>query len=271
MNRRIGLIALALVLAVVGTVAVYSYAHNADKRAVDKTRSVTVLYAEKAIPVGTTWGQAVKNGYFKQENVPVDSAPTSALPNTDASVPLDFVATSDIGAGQIAVREMFGERQAKTGILAIPQGMQAVTVLVPTNADVSGFVQNGSEVAVYATFKVAAPENAAGRNGTFGGANQGDPNLVVTKLLLPRVSVIATSQGAPSDLTGPKPADANNTNNTQTIMVTLALNQKDSERVILAQETGHVYLSLLSDDSITNVDGGTLNVGIFKPAPIFAQ
>ena len=106
MNRRIGLIALALVLAIVGTLAVYSYAHNADKRAVEKTRSTSVLYAQKAIPVGTTWGQAVKDGYLKQEKVPVGSAPTSALPNTDASVPLDYIATSDIGAGQIAVREM---------------------------------------------------------------------------------------------------------------------------------------------------------------------
>jgi pilus assembly protein CpaB len=270
MNRRIGLIALALVLAVVGTLAVYSYAHNADKRAVEKTRSATVLYAQKAIPVGTTWGQAVKNGYFKSESIPVDSAPSSALPNTDASVPLDYVATSDIGAGQIAVREMFGERQAQTGILAIPEGMQAVTVLVPSNADVAGFVQNGSEVAVYATFQVAAPAGAAGKNGTFGGANAGEPKLVVTKLVVPRVSVIATSQGAPSDLNGPK--DSSNSNNsTATIMVTLALNQKDSERLILAQETGHVYLTLLSRDSITNVDGGTLNVGIFKPSPIFVQ
>jgi pilus assembly protein CpaB len=271
MNRRIGLVVIAVVLAAIGAVAVYSYAHNADKRAVAKTRSTTVLYAQRQVPVGMTWGAAVKGSYFKQEKVPVDSSPTSALASTDVSIPLDYVATSDIGAGQIAVREMFGERQAKTGILAIPKGMQAVTVSLQTNADVAGFVQNGSEIAVYGTFKVKGGDTTAVKNGTFGGANNGDPQLVVTKLLLARASVIAASQGAPSDLNGPNNATQTSNNNSDTILVTLALNQADSERIILAQATGQLYLSLLSSDSVTNVDGGTLNVGIFQPKPIFSQ
>src|SRR5579863_257837 len=116
MNRRIGLIALAVVLAVVGTFAVYSYAHNADKRAVAKTRSAQVLYTQKQVPVGTTWGDAVKGGYFVQQRVPINSVPTNAVQDTNASIPLDQVATYTLASGQIVVRTMFGDKTATTGI-----------------------------------------------------------------------------------------------------------------------------------------------------------
>jgi pilus assembly protein CpaB len=73
MNRRVGLIALAVVLALVGTFAVYSYAHNADKRAVAATRHVQVVMADKAVPAGTTWADALKGHYLSQQDVPVNS------------------------------------------------------------------------------------------------------------------------------------------------------------------------------------------------------
>ena len=49
MNRRIVLIAVAVVLALFGTFAVYSYAHNADERAVAGGRAVKVLVATKRV------------------------------------------------------------------------------------------------------------------------------------------------------------------------------------------------------------------------------
>ena len=49
MNRRIVLIAVAVVLALFGTFAVYSYAHNADERAVAGGRAVKVLIATKRV------------------------------------------------------------------------------------------------------------------------------------------------------------------------------------------------------------------------------
>ncbi len=61
MNRRIVLIAVAVVLALFGTFAVYSYAHNADERAVAGGRAVKVLIATKRVAAGTTWADAVKS------------------------------------------------------------------------------------------------------------------------------------------------------------------------------------------------------------------
>ena len=260
MNRRIGLIALAIVLAVVGTFAVYSYAHNADKRAVAKTRSAQVLYTQKQVPVGTTWGDAVKGGYFIQQRVPIDSVPTNAVQDTNASIPLDQVATFTVASGQIVVRPMFGDKTATTGILPIPKGLIAISVNLPGNADVAGFVQNGSEVAIFDTFKVVFPP------GTPAAAAAAGADVMVTKLLLPRVTVVAASQNAPSDLNGAK--NTNGSSSGGSVLITMAVSQKDAERMILAQTTGQLYLGLLSSTSVTGPDPGQLNAVNLKPAPV---
>lgn len=264
MNRRIGLIALAVVLALIGTLAVYSYAHNADKRAVDATRSAKVVYATKQIPAGTSWGEAIKGDYFTQEKVPVDAAPSTAVADTHVSIPLDEVATADIKPGQIVVRQMFGEKSATTGILAIPKGKMAVSITLPANADVAGFVQSGSQIAIFHTFKIGKGKDSSLPQVDLGGGT----DLYGTKLLLPRVDVIATSQDAPSDLNG---GSSKNNNSTTNVLVTLALSQSDAERMILAQQTGELYLALLSDSSVTALDGGVLNLVKFEPTPIYAK
>jgi pilus assembly protein CpaB len=255
------LVVVAVVLALGGTLAVYTYAHNADKRAVENTRAASVLIVKKTVPVGTTWADAIKNGFFSQEHVPVSSAPSSAVADTSAAIPVDAVATSTISSGQIVVREMFGTRTPTTGILAIPKGLMAVSVSLPANSDVAGFVQNGSEVAIFSTFKVKR------LNGNESGQIAGD-DLYTTKLLLPRATVVATSQDAPSDLSG-----GNSSNNSTTnVLITVALSQSDAERVILAQQIGQLYLGLLSADSVTDTnDGGIVNLLVFKPTPIFVK
>jgi pilus assembly protein CpaB len=270
MKRRIGLIALAVVLALVGTVAVYSYAHNADTRAVAATRSTTVLYAKKQVPAGTKWSDVLKGNYLTTEKVPVDSAPTSAVARLDASIPVDQVAMAQIGSGQIVVREMFGATTATTGILAIPKGMMAISVLLPANADVAGFVQNGSQVAIFSTFAVVKGPGSQvlAENPT----SVGNSNAVYsTKQVLARVNVIATSQDAPSELNGSKATSNAVSNSANNVLVTLALSQTEAQRLILAQQVGQLYLALLSDSSVSANDGGTANLATYTPTPIFVK
>jgi pilus assembly protein CpaB len=262
MNRRIGLIALAVVLALVGTFAVYSYAHNADKRAVAATRSVQVVMAEKAVPAGTTWADALKDHYLSQQRIPVNSKPDHAVPSLDTSIPTSEVATAQIAPGQIVVRQMFGKASAATGILAIPKGELAISVSLSDDADVAGFVQPSSEVAIFVTAKLSK-QAAAVTKGAIG-----DSDLYVTKLLLSRTTVLATSHVAPSDL---EAAGGGGSGNNGAELLTLAVTQQEAQQLILAQQTAQLYLGLLSDTSQTAPDGGTINVGVFKPTPIFVK
>jgi pilus assembly protein CpaB len=256
MKRRPILIALAVLLALIGTGAVYVYVHSADSRAVNGMRATTVLVATKQIPVGTPWSQVASGGYVSTESVPASAAPATALSSTSANIATGYVATYSIAPGQIVVREAFGQQPASTGVLTIPGTLQAVTISVPANADVAGYVQPNSQVAVYSVNQI----QKSSINNQFGGTPY------VSKLLLPRVKVIAVSAAAPTSTNGTGAGAAG------TVLVTLALNQQQAERVVLAQKLGDLYLGLLTDASVsTDGDGGILGAGVIGPNLLFPR
>lgn len=274
MKRRIALVALAVVLAAAGTVAVYAYVHRADQRALAGTRATQVLIADRTIPAGTSWSDAMSGGYLHTDHVPASTVPQNALTSATAPIGRREVAGADIAAGQILLRQMFADRQAATGALQIPSGDVAVSVAVPTSADVAGFVEARSEVAIFATYRlakgVAKGHAPAASQATFGGQND-SVNLYATKLLLPRVSVLATSVAAPTDVSGASNASDVSSQTQSSVTVTLAVSQNDAERLILSQTVGQLYLALLSSDSVTAPDGGVINAASFSPAPVFVK
>jgi pilus assembly protein CpaB len=263
MNRRIVLIAVAVVLALFGTFAVYSYAHNADERAVAGGRAVKVLIATKRVAAGTSWADAVKGGTMSVQNMPASSAPNSALTSLSAGVANTAVAQSDIAPGQVVLREAFGAATPQTGVLAIPKGKIAISVSLGSDADVAGYVSPQSQVIVFVTSALKEP--AGTKNNKL--ATAGD-TLSVTRTVVSRASVIATSAAAPTDTVG-KTADGGSSQGA--VLITLALSQSDAQRVIMSQNAGQLYLGLLSDTSVVTQDGGVVNAGAFHPAPIWVK
>ena len=262
MNRRIVLIGVAVVLALCGTFAVYSYAHNADERAVAGGRAVKVLIATKRVTAGTTWSDAVKSGNLTVQNVPASSAPQSALSGLDEGIAQTAVAQSDIAPGQVVLREAFGTAAAQTGVLGIPKGKIAITVSLGSDADVAGFVAPQSEVIIFVTSQLKPPPNAKTTDTTTGG------DLSVTRTVVPRASVIATSAAAPTNLVG-KSSDGSTSGGS--VLVTLALSQADAEHVILQQHVGQLYLGLLSSTSVVSQDAGVTNCCVSHPAPVWVK
>lgn len=270
MNRRLGLTALAVVLALVGTVAVFAYAKSADRRAVDGIEATSVLIVDKPIPLGTSWSDVVEGEFVSEEKLPARATPSTALPNLDADVPDGEVATAEIKPGQVVVRAMFGEKAPVTGKLAIPARMQAITIEVPASAEVAGFVRNGSEVAVYVGFEV---KNLPPEDKSISG-----PKVMASKIVLPRVSVIAVNQAPPPNVSGTSEDESGGLANSgaadDKVLVTLAVDQAAAERIVLAQELAEstLYLTLLSNSSVTKEDGGgRINLGDFDSTPIFPK
>jgi pilus assembly protein CpaB len=267
MNRRLGLIALAVVLALVGTVAVFLYAKGADDRAVEGLKATPVLIVDKTIPAGTSWSAVVSGDYVKEQNVPAKSAPEGVLSNLEADVPDGQVASADIKPGQLIVRAMFGEKAPETGVLNIPDRYQAITIAAEADAEVGGYVRNGSEVAIYAVFEIS------GKDTEDAGSVSGDKTYA-SKLLLPRVSVIAVNLAAPSSVSGNDDGDGGGlggSGRTDKVLVTLAVDQTAAERIVLAQKVGQLYLTLLTNTSVTKDGGGRVNIGTFNPSPLFVK
>jgi len=138
---------------------------------------------------------------------------------------------------------------------------------------VAGYVQPGSHVAVFDTYptRKANLQESCGQSGESHQA-QG-VGTVVTKILLPRVLVLATGQAAASGTTGTTgtsttASGSGLTNSSQadppssapdgSVMVTLAVSQANAERLILITRAGLPYLALLNSSSVTGFDGAGL-------------
>jgi pilus assembly protein CpaB len=254
MNRRFLMTAAAVILALIGTGAVYGYVRNADSRAVAGQRPVTVLIVGKLIPAGTSAADVRSGGYVREDRVPADSTPGGSVKVLDASWQSD-VATAAIQPGAVVLRDMFGAKVATTSGLAIPAGKVAVSVKLTTEADVAGYVQPGSQVAIFDTFILLDGKNAP--SGSKTGGDKEDN--WATKLLLPRVDVLAVSQGAPRGVKGGLDDEENGV--TETLLVTVAVAQKDAERLVHVAQTGMPYAALLSDSSTTAPAPGVDNHG----------
>src|SRR3954452_690598 len=109
MKRRSVQIAMAIVLALVATVAVYSYVQRADQRAVAGKQAVNVWVVARAIPAGTAAKDVRDGTYLQSDPLPVDSVPADALKKITDDM-LGDVATADIQPGQILLPQMFGSR-----------------------------------------------------------------------------------------------------------------------------------------------------------------
>jgi pilus assembly protein CpaB len=262
MNRRVLLVALAVILALAGTVGVYAYVRSADQRAVASGRAVPVVVATKRIAVGTSWKTALHDGSMSVQQMPASNTPSEALRGLDAGVSSDAVAQSEISPGTPVLREVFGPAVAQTGVLAIPKGLIAITVNVGADADVAGYIGPRSEVAVFVTAPLKLKQ-AIKEPGTIGDV------LTITRVVVPRALVIASSQAAPTSLVGSS-SDAGAASSGG-VLVTLALAQSDAERLVNQQKIGQITLGLLSASSVITQDGGYINAGVFPTTPIWEK
>lgn len=236
MGRRTVLLVAALVVAALGTVLVYAYVRDVDKRALKNNDPVRVLVAKSRIPAGTRAGDAERSGALKAEDIPRKAVADGAL---GAVAPItDLVAASDIFPGEQILRAKF-TTPGTIDALAIPTGKIAVSVQLGDPQRVAGFVKPGSEIAVFAT--VQPPSTGGGASGAAAAQAQS-----FTRLLLARVEVLAVG---PTTLRPPTDQNAGNTEAVPTAILTLALDQVQAAKVIYAQGAGSIYFGLLNKDS----------------------
>src|SRR5437660_12393437 len=98
MNRRVVALIVAGVFAISAGFAVVLYLGRANQRAVAGQQATQVWVAVQAIPRGTTLASAKTKGMLRQDVVPTRAAPAQAVRDLGSA---DFVATSDIAAGEI--------------------------------------------------------------------------------------------------------------------------------------------------------------------------
>jgi pilus assembly protein CpaB len=241
MDRRRILLIIAAVVAALGTLLVFLYVRNADARAQESVDAVQVLTVSAPITAGESYDDALAAGKIAASAV----ARSQLLANVQSSPDAlkGTVALQNLFVGEQVVADKFGNNVAEAvSPLGIPEGKMAISVNLTDPDRVAGFVNPGSEVAIFVTSTDEAAAPAAG-------APSGAPTGERTNLLLDRVVVLGVGSTTPVTTTTTAEDGTQQTEQLPRTLLTLALTQEEAQKVILASKTLDVTFALLTKDS----------------------
>jgi len=260
MDRRRLLLMLAVFVAIIGTALVFLYVRGADNRAQSQFSSVTVLKATQNIAAGEAYDDAVAAGKISSASVPQNQLNQGY--QTDMNAMKGKIAAVPIFAGQQIISDQFGSTVVSTSTnLPIPKGMIAVTVQLSDPDRVAGNVYPGSRVAIFAT-GMGGPEHSSGA-----GAGVGSGEVAAeTALLLPDVLVLNVGDPVQATSTTTDESGLQTSETLPRTLLTLAVNQADAQKVILASKgvPDSLTFGLLTNTSEVKKGPGTSTANVWK-------
>jgi pilus assembly protein CpaB len=227
-NRRIGGIIGAIVLALIGAVLVLAYANGADKRAESGTKVVAVYTVRSEIPAGTP--TADLGDRVAKADLPKKAVADGAITNLKDVKGL--VTGALLVKGEQLVRQRFttpSAYQSSGSSVAVPAGYLSTTISLAPERAVGGVLSPGSTVAITASFNAD-------------GAAPAQSGVILQKVLVTNVQVADPAAAAQTTDTT---TDASRPGTTPqgSLLVTVALPATDIARLIYATEHGTLWLS----------------------------
>lgn len=216
------------VMAVLGMLLAYLYTAGAGKNsgaatAMGKSETAFAYVVVNDLTVGTLWEDLAED--IERRQIPVSLRPPGAI--SDASQAEGKTLVRSMSKGEILTTVQFNKNGSES--LKIPEGMRALTISVPLPQGVGDYIQPGSKADIFVTFK--------------GLPGVSDPELAtLTRLLLSDVTVLANRQAlsAAAQAAGDVPSESGE------ILLTLAVNTDQAEKIIFAKENGAVWLTLMN-------------------------
>jgi pilus assembly protein CpaB len=244
MDRRKALLAVAAVIAALGTMLVFLYVRGADTRADERYEAVQVLQVVKPIAPGETVEAAQAAGKIETASVSQKDMLPDALTTTEGVA--GKVAITSIYPGEQLISSKFGATGAATNGLTIPKGKIAISINLTDPARVAGFVNPGDKVAIFMT----------GTGGDQGGT--------FSRLLLPSIQVIGAGTTTMVATTTTDPEGVATTDQLPKTLLTVAVTQPEAERLLYASTNGELSFGLLNSDSKAAASKGVTNTNLFK-------
>lgn len=228
MRTRIIAVAIAAVLAIVGAVVLVVAVRSADQAAVAGAQLQSVLVVRTEVPAGTS-ADRLGDAVIVQE-IPARYVAEDAVTDVDDLSGLVAAVALKPGEQVLSTRFATSTELASAGVhVAVPEGMQEISVAVDLQRIAGGAVGPGGRVGVFASY------------------DDGGAGTKTTTLLLNQVLV--TSIASTVD------PDADQTQAQGLVLVTLALDADDAQAVVNAAEFGHLWMSAQND--ATEVPDGT--------------
>ena len=227
MRGRVVAVISAILLAAVGAVLLTGYVSGADERAMAGVESTSVLVVVEPIAKGTPVSQL--GNRVTEEKYPAIAVAEGALSSLDDVA--GMVVTTDLLPGEqlLAGRMADPDELLSPGEVALPSGMQRVSLELDRERVVGGLLSAGDTVGIFVSLN--DPERTA---------------LVLNQVLVLRVQGATAEPTAESSATEAAPSS--------TVMVTLGVTSSQAVEVVFAAEHGDIWLSQQPADVAT---GGT--------------
>ncbi|MFI5427317.1 hypothetical protein [Aeromicrobium sp. UC242_57] len=209
MNKKIAAVVAALVLALLGVVALVSYASNADDRALENVELATVLQVTTRLePLATV--EAVRDSVDEVE-IPKLAVVPGALTSLDEVAGL--VTASVLVPGDQLTAAKFAKPDDVVGDVKLPKGKQELTIPLAGARTVGGALAAGDKAGVFIS-------------------DDGKTANPINELLLLRVQGVVAEDG-----TAGEP------------LLTFAVSTRQAQAIVHGMEFGKVWLSKQDDDT----------------------
>lgn len=235
MKTRVGLVVIALLLALAATAGSVVYLQSLKNEVIRSGETIEVLVAQQAVGPGKTLEEMLNKGQVKLSPVPRRYVVDGAI--TDPKGLGGRVVAAGLAKGEQLTEQKL--RQAGGGDLSsrVPQGFVALSIPVDEVTGVGNGISAGDKVMVLVTF------------------SPGPGGVDTTRILLKNTDVIeVTSAAAGSQKSlGQGGSAAKKT-------ITLAVSPENAERLVFAEETGHVWVTLqpVGDTQTVETSGQTV-------------
>jgi pilus assembly protein CpaB len=237
MDRRRILLVVAVLVAALGSALVFLYTKGADTRAEEKFDTVEVLRATAVINPGEKFEDAQAAGKLALQAVSKDSLLDGYQTTTDSLG--GTVSLGTIYPGEQIISAKWGTSAAGQTSLQIPDTNMAISVNLTDPARVAGFVNPGSQVAIFVT----GTEQSVDANGAT------SPELPFSRLLLERVTVLGVGSTTPVSTTTTDESGASTTEQLPRTLLTVSVDQRQAEKLLYASANGELAFGLLTDKS----------------------
>lgn len=255
MRTKVIVIVVALALGGVAAVLAAKYVSSARTQVAADSKPVEVLVAQEDIPRGLSSEELIAKKMIAIEEVPQRFVAAGAISSARAIE--GQVLSAPLSQGEQVTVSRFAVPSAAGLAYSIPKEQIAIAIPVDEVKGISGLVRPGDHVAVFATF-------APGPNG--------EEN--VTRILLRDAKVLAmggslTAEELPEGDSGSGKGTLSATSRQQTQTVartmTLSVAPADAEKLVFAEETGKVWVTLLptTADGMPAAPGQTIKT-VFK-------
>jgi pilus assembly protein CpaB len=250
MQSRVLAILIAVVLALVATVALVVYVNGADRRAIADQKPVYVWVAKEPIQAGTSGESAQNAGQIVRKPVPSASVVAGGVRSFE-QLRNRFAAVDIVAGEQLLLKRWVGsEDVAGRRLLPIPEKHQALSIGLDLQRQVAGFVTPGDKVSMLIT----RPQGERGEE---------------TEFLLQNVSVLAVGTTALTNAAAQGGGRVSQGKGSQSVTaVTLAIKEQYVKYVVHAVEQGSIYLTLMPPGAVAAQRGKPVDNVDDIPGPL---